>query len=233
MFKYGSRCFGTVREASLFYRIAERDIIKYLANNNDMDQLIEDLDLEDLIQVNTWRQKDISETIEEIQDIYREYLMLEESEQPTFLDTINMDIEAYEDLEERIIVTQEELLEAFGQPRELDFNAAESFSGEGHWGFLTFETPDHENMDFVLDFSGGVEESITVDEGPCYIFSDPYPFQLELDLLANFDADDLMGIEEEDGGGWVITPEDHTPNFLDGGDHDSKKKAGSWLKFNK
>ena len=229
MFKYGSRCFSTIREACLFYRIPERDIIKRLASENDMDRLIEDLDLEDLIQVNTWRQKDISDAMEEIQDIYREYMMLEDSEQPTFLDVINLGLEldAIEDLEDRIIVTQEELLEQFGQPQELDFNhAAAHFTdaGIGHWGFVT-SPGDQENMDFVLDFNGGTEAEM-VDEGPAYMFSNPYPFQLELDLLANYDADDLMGVEDdtitaEDGGGWVITEED------------DRKEAGSWLKFNK
>ena len=237
MFKYGSRCFGSIKEACLFYRMPEREIIKYLASNNDMDQLIEDLDLEDLIQVNTFRQRNLSDTIQEIQSIYQEYMMMENSEEPTLLDALERDLrEASESV--LSIASHDELLEVFGQPQELDFeidfsdSIAHYTESGGHWGFLTLADTDEE-----------------IEDDEALIFSDPYPFQVEMELLAKTDDQDRIGDVpgDEDGSGWVINDpwlmEDPTcPKTLlddkvvvvtEGGDHDSKRDAGNWLEFNK
>ena len=185
MFKYGSRCFDTIRDASLYYRIPEKDVIKYLMNNNDMEQLIEDLGLDDLIEVNTLYQQDISSAISEIQDIYREYMMLENSEEISFLDAMEEDLR---------IAADSFFVE------ELNFE-----EGNGHWGFYS---PDDELEETIEeDGSGWV-----VTPEPVYLFSDPYPFQLEVDLQMG-DTYPIPAPENDK----VIT----------------KPVAGAWLKFNK
>jgi hypothetical protein len=209
MFKYGSRCFDSVRDASLYYRIPEKDVIKYLMNNNDMEQLIEDLGLDDLIEVNTLYQRSISDTISEIQDIYREYMMLENADEITLLDAIEEDLRLAAD--------------------SIFFDELNFEDGDGHWGFYS-----HGYEDPIETIEEDEDPTWVITPEPAYLFSDPYPLQIEMVM-----AEKLKGTSPERIAEEILAVGDRiqipapVKDSKDPTDPGPLKEAGTWLGFNK